>query len=205
MKITAIKAQVKRAGRYSIFVDEKYSFSLSDTALFEQKITIGQEVDKTELDRLKQCSADDKAYNQVLGYLAIRPRATFEVRQYLRRKQASAELTESIIVNLTEKQLLNDRSFAMSWVENRRLLKPTSRRKLLMELRQKGVSTEIAENVLREDETADSSVLKELISRKLRQTKYQDHTKLMQYLARQGFGYEDIKNALQSIDEAEEE
>jgi SOS response regulatory protein OraA/RecX len=37
-----------------------------------------------------------------------------------------------------------------------------------------------------------------VIERKRRQTKYQDDTKLMQYLARQGFGYDDIKSALQN-------
>ena len=44
MKITDIKAQVRRAGRYSIFVDGKYAFSLSDTALLEQKLKLGQEL-----------------------------------------------------------------------------------------------------------------------------------------------------------------
>lgn len=198
MKITAIKAQVKRPGRYSIFVDEKYSFSLSDIALLDQKLTIGLELSSEQLAALKQLSADDKAYNRVLGYLAVRPRSSFEVRQYLRRKQATAELTEAIITKLQEKRLLDDEAFARSWVENRRLLKPISRRKLQVELRQKGVSDQIVQAVLSDDETEDISVLKELVERKRRQTKYQDQTKLMQYLARQGFMYEDIKRALET-------
>lgn len=37
-----------------------------------------------------------------------------------------------------------------------------------------------------------------MITRKRRQIKYQDNDKLMQYLARQGYGYGDIKTALQT-------
>ncbi len=96
--------------------------------------------------------------------------------------------------------LVDDEAFATSWVANRRLLKPTSLRKLRLELRQKGISSEIIEKVLAEDEVSDSSVLMNIIARKRRQTKYQDDMKLMQYLARQGFGYGDIKSALTDID-----
>ena len=39
-------------------------------------------------------------------------------------------------------------------------------------------------------------VLKELIERKRKQTKYKDDLKLMQYLTRQGFSYDHIKTAL---------
>jgi hypothetical protein len=52
MKITAIKQQVKRQGRYSIFVDDKYAFSLSENALLDQKITIGLEIGQA--DRLQR-------------------------------------------------------------------------------------------------------------------------------------------------------
>lgn len=201
MKITAIKAQVKRAGRYSIFVDEKYSFSLSESALLDHKLTIGQEVTEEELEEYKRLSAEDKLYNQVLGYLAIRPRSTYEVETYLKRKQASPELQKEILNMLSEKRLLDDRSFAASWVESRRMLKSTSRRRLQLELRQKRVPDQIIREVLTEDETSDEDALRELVLRKRRQTKYQDNLKLMQYLARQGFSYDTIKSVLAETDE----
>jgi regulatory protein len=198
VKITAIKQQVKRAGRYSVFVDEKYSFSLSETALLDQKINIGMELTKEQVGELKQLSADDKVYNQVLGYIAIRPRSAWEIETYLKRKHSPAPLIEDILNKLSELKLLNDVAFSRSWVENRRLLKPISRRKLTLELRAKRISDEIIQEVLGEDETTDEDTLKELIARKRKQTKYQDKLKLMQYLARQGYNYDDIKNALKS-------
>ena len=98
--------------------------------------------------------------------------------------------------------MLDDASFARSWVANRRLLRPTSKRKLQQELRAKRVPSAIIEEVLGEDETDENDVLKALIAKKRAMTKYKnDDLKLMQYLARQGFGYSDIKNALGADDE----
>ncbi|HEX5455917.1 MAG TPA: RecX family transcriptional regulator, partial [Candidatus Saccharimonadales bacterium] len=79
---------------------------------------------------------------------------------------------------------------------NRRLLKPTSRRKLVLELRQKRISDEIISAVMDSEPADEREVLKELIAKKSGQTRYQDKQKLMQYLARQGFNYSDIKSAL---------
>lgn len=62
MKITSIKQQVKRADRYSIYVDDKYSFSLSEQELLSIKIKVGQEVTKLELKELLNKAEDDKAY-----------------------------------------------------------------------------------------------------------------------------------------------
>lgn len=198
MKVTAIKQQVKRQGRYSIFVEGKYAFSFSEVALLEHKISIGQKLTHAELKKLEQASTDDKVYNAVLTYAMLRPRSTWEMEQYLRRKKCSPSLSKKILNKLSIIGLLDDEAFARSWVNNRRLLKAVSRRRLSQELRVKRVSEEVAEKVLAEDGTDEQSVLSELVARKRKQTRYQDNQRLMQYLAGQGFNYGDIKDALES-------
>lgn len=200
MKITAIQAQVKRAARYSIFVDEKYAFSLSESALLDQKIVVGQEISSGQLQVFKDVSKFDKAYNLVLAYVARRPRSEWELQDYFRRKDIDEEAGGQILARLKDFGYVDDRAFARSWVESRRLLKPISRRRLMLELRQKHVADDIIRSVLEEDETTDRDTLKELIVRKRKQTRYQDDQKLMQYLARQGYSYDDIKNALMAVD-----
>lgn len=197
MKITAIKQQVKRQGRYSIFVEGKYAFSLSETALLESKLRNGQELAESQLKELKQLSIDDKLYNIALSYAMLRPRSTWEMEQYLKRKKCSPELIQQILNKLSILKLLDDEKFARSWVANRRLLKPISRRRLEQELRTKRVPEEAARQALAEDDTDEEAVLAELISRKRKQARYQDNQKLMQYLAGQGFSYGDIKTALE--------
>jgi regulatory protein len=127
----------------------------------------------------------------------IRPRSRWEMQSYLQRKKATPSLAEAILNKLSILGMLNDLEFARSWVANRRLLRPTSKRKLQQELRAKRVADEIVEQVLTEDETDERTVLRQLIAKKRQMTKYKgDDQKLMRYLAGQGFGYGDIKDAL---------
>lgn len=196
MKITKITQQVKRADRYSIFVEGKYSFSLSESALLQSKLASGQELTREQIGEYKQLSADDKVYGQALRYAAMRVRSMWEMEQYLKRKNAAPPLAQNILNKLSDIGILSNETFAHAWVANRRLLKATSRRRLTQELRAKRVPDEIIERTLSEDETDELAVLKELVDRKRKQAKYQDNLKLMQYLSRQGFSYDDIKSVV---------
>jgi len=196
MKITSIKQQVKRTDRYSIFVEGKYAFSLSDSALLDAKLAGGQEISKEQLSEYKQLSTDDKLYNLTLRYVAMRPRTKWEVETYLQRKNASPPLVELILNKLSNIDLLNDANFARAFVNDRNLLRPTSRRKIIAELRKKHVSGEVIEAVIGQEGVDEQAALLSIIERKRRQMRYQDDLKLMQYLARQGFNYDDIKSAL---------
>lgn len=198
MKITSIKQQLKRTDRYSVFVDESYAFSLSEGALLDSKIASGQELTAQQVAEYKALSADDKIYNAALRYVAMRPRSRWEMERYMERKAASPALTDQILNKLSDIGLLDDKKFAEAFVHDRRLLRPASRRKITADLRKKGVPGEIIEQALGEDKADEESALQRLITTKRRQTKYQDDQKLLEYLARQGFRYDDIKHALQT-------
>jgi regulatory protein len=200
MKITAVKQQVKRADRYSIYVDGKYSFSLGENEFLKLGLHSGQELTEEELDSYKGESDYGKWFDKVLNLLSYRLRSEWELRDYLRRKKAPEEYVDKILNKLSINGYVNDELFAKRWVENRRLMKPTSRRKLMMELKQKRIPNEIIDKVLSEDkdQVNEREVLKELIEKK--RQRYPDQLKLMQYLARQGYNYDDIKSALGESD-----
>ena len=196
MKITSVKQQVKRAGRYSIFVDGEYAFSLSEAALLEHKLASGQELTKERVREFKRISAEDKLYNQTLRYVALRLRSRWEIGFYLERKGASPALTEQILNKLSIIGLVDDEKLARAFVNDRRQLRPASRRKMIAELRKKRVAGDIIEAAVGVEAEDERTALQAVIEQKRRQSKYQDDQKLMQYLARQGFGYGDIKEAL---------
>lgn len=200
MKITAIKQQVKRSDRYSIFVDGKYAFSLSETALLESKLASGDDLTEDKLKEFKKLSEDDKLYNQTLRYVALRLRSKWEIEFYLQRKKATPDPTASILNKLSNIGLVDDEKFARAFVDDRRLLKPSSRRKLVAELRKKHVAADIIEAVVGTETKDEQAALRMVIERQRRQIKYQNNEKLMQYLARQGFSYGDIKAALEDND-----
>jgi regulatory protein len=201
MKITAIKQQVKRQDRYSIYGDGKYLFSFSESELLSSGIKIGQDLDESKLDELRNKAVLDKAYDRALNLISQRLRSEWEIRDYLKRKEYEEAVRDAVVERLCTRGYINDTNFAKRWVENRRLLKLTSKRRLSQELRQKRIEDEIIKQTLEADETDETEVLKDLIERKRKQTKYKDDLKLMQYLARQGFSYDNIKSALTSLQE----
>lgn len=194
MKITAIKQQVKRPDRYSIYIEGKFAFGLSEGALLDSKLATGQELDEAKIAELHSTAANDKAYGNALRYVVMRPRSLWEMQTYLYRKKVDEPVAEQIIERLKGLDLLDDKKFAEAWVANRRLLKATSKRRLQLELQQKHVSRQIIEAVLHEDESDERTVLAELVAKK--QAKYPDRQKFTQYLMRQGFRYDDISAVL---------
>ena len=196
MRVTDIKQQVKNKSRYAIFVDGKYTLSLSIGELQDQKIKIDQQINQEDLQALTAVAAEDKLYMLVIGLLARRPRSAWEIRQYLARKKASSDVSDKILNKLSSRGLIDDASFAAAWVASRQLLKPSSRRKLMLELQQKHISKDIISEVLGDYEQSEQQALRELITKKRQTTRYKDNTKLMAYLLRQGFNYGDIKQAI---------
>jgi regulatory protein len=196
MRISSITQQVKRSGRYSIYVDNKYAFSLSEGALLEAKIYAGQDLTAAQLREYKDTSKLDKAYGLTLAYVARRLRSEWELREYFRRKDIDEDSGEQILERLKRFGYVDDLAFARSWVDNRRAIKSVSRRRLTQELRQKRVPDEIISQVLEDDETSDLDTLRQLVTKKRQLSRYQDEQKLMQYLARQGYNYDDIKRVL---------
>lgn len=200
-RVSAIKQQVKRSDRYSIFIDDRYAFSLSDTALLSSGLRVGQTVPPEARQNLEQKAHIDKAYDRSLQLIARRSRSTWEVEQYLRRKSYEGDIIKTIVERLQDKGYLDDAAFADSWVRNRRLLKPRSKRKLRQELMQKRVPDHIIRECLDSDETDDTEVLRELIQQKRKLSRYQDRQKLMRYLSGQGFSYGDITAVLSELDD----
>ena len=72
-------------------------------------------------------------------------------------------------------------------------------RKLQMELRGKGVDVAIVEQVLASTDRADTDELQKIIAKKA--SRYDDVQKLTAYLVRQGFHYDDVKEALSRSDD----
>ena len=207
MKITSISAQVRDKNRVNISIDGKYRFSLDFTQLIDLNIKVGNEYTEQQLEDLENESQFGKLYMRALEYSLMRPHSKYELSQYLYRKTrdtltktgsirkgVSKVLTERVFDRIIEKGYVNDESFTRYWIENRQLRKGISRRKLQAELASKGVDRSIVESLLAETDRSDDDEIVKIIEKKA--AKYNDDQKLTTYLARQGFGYDDIKQAI---------
>jgi regulatory protein len=195
MRITDIKQQAKRIGRVSVYVDDKYSFSLSKDQLIQHGLSVNQELSASEIAQFKADSSYGKLKDLTLRWLSLRPRSKYEIEQYLAKKTKTKAFLEKLITELEGFGYINDSSFAGSWIRSRKILKPISRYRIKQELLQKRVPYEVIDEALNEESYDDLEAVKQIIARKGQ--RYSENNKLVAYLARQGFDYDVIRRALE--------
>ncbi len=195
MKLTAIKQQVKNPDRVSVFIDGKYSFSLSLDELLSQKLKTNIEIDEPRLKQLKQVSADGKLRLRAMEWVLNRPRSTREFRDYMFRKKADPDLVDRLVVEFESKKYLNEAVFA-KWLIDLRRRGNKSDRAIKAELSKKGISSQTAQSFFDENND-ESDRLEKLINKKLNIGRYKaDPQKLTAYLYRQGFSYDSVRQAI---------
>jgi len=207
MKITSITTQRNDNNRVNISIDGKYSFSLYSFQLVDLGVKVGREYDEQELKLLEKESQFGKIYNRALKYCLIRLHSTFEVRNYLYKKTKptlnrkgqmipgiESDMVQLVLNRLQEKGYLDDEKFTDYWIENRALNRGVSRRKLIFELKNKGVSSEIINKVIDKTWRNNKDEINKVILKK--RCKYIDEKKFISYLLRLGFEYDEIKVAL---------
>lgn len=215
MKITSISVQQNNPGRVNVAIDGSYSFSLTIPQLANYSLKVDQVLSGEKLELLKSESEFGKLYTRALDFCLIRPRSKKEVRDYLSRKAidrrykdrnsgelrtrpgVSQSILDRVFTELVSKGYLDDVKFTKLWIENRNIKKGTSLRKLRSELIAKGVAGSIIDDQFSQSTRDDLSELQKIIRKKY--YKYEDKQKLVQYLARNGFGYDDIKDTIKEF------
>jgi regulatory protein len=212
MKITSISVQVRNPNRVNVSVDGKYRFSLDVFQVADLGIKIGKEYTEQELTDLEQESQFGKLYGRALEYTLMRPHSAKEIKDYLWRKTrttkvknrhtgeikdrpgVSQSIADRVFERLVSKGYIDDEKFTKYWVENRSITKGASRRKLEQELMTKGVNRSIIVAAFEGTERSDTDELQKVIAKK--RARYPDEQKLIAYLMRQGFRYDDIREQL---------
>lgn len=210
MQITDISIQARNSDRVNISIDGKYKLSLDVFQVTELGVRVGDELDEAQLAELERESVFGKLYARALEYTLIRPHSGREIRDYLRRKTmatryrsrsgeirehegVSQAIADKVYQRLTDRGYVDDRAFTTYWLANRNYSKGSSRRKLIAELRSKGVEQGIIEASLPYSTRDDETEIDKIIAKK--RSKYDDN-KLKQYLARQGFSYDLISSKI---------
>lgn len=211
MRITSISVQARDPNRVNVSIDGKYRFSLDVFQVSELGLKVGTELSEDRVSELEAESQFGKLYARALEYTMIRPRSVKEMRDYLWRKTrptryksrtgelkeregVSQAIADRVLKRLMDKGYLDDEAFTRFWVENRHVRKGVSVRRLKLELSQKGVDREIVAHMIEASSRNDEDELMKIIAKK--RSRYPDKQKLVQYLVRQGFSYDDVTRAV---------
>jgi regulatory protein len=202
MKISSIKAQIKNPNRVSVFVDDRYSFSLTLDQLLDEKLKKGSDIDQAKVSLYKKLSSEGKQKQRSLEWLAGRPHSIKEYKDYLYKKNIEPELIDDWTNEFTKKGYLNDEKFAKWYADNRKR-KSRSNRVISADLRAKGVQPVTIQNILTEYENNisqenlnEKETLEKLVNKLRDRPRYQDRQKFIAYLLSKGFNYQDIKDVL---------
>lgn len=194
-QITALEYQKRNQDRVSVFLDGRFAFGLP--AIVAAGLRKGQVLSDAEIETLQEEGTIESGYHKALDFLSYRPRSRAEVETYLQKRGFSETQAGAIIDRLEGVGLLNDAAFAQFWVENRERFRPRGPRALRYELRSKGISEGIIEQVLAVVDVSEGAYRS--ASNKARQWGQLDQQtfvrKIVEYLARRGFDYEVAREA----------
>lgn len=194
-RVTALKAAVRDEKRVNVFLEDEFYCSLDVAQVVDFKLKVGQVLSEEEATRLRRASNFGKLYQRTLEWVLMRPRSVRETYDYLRRKkfekpeyEITDEDIEGVVKRLIEKKYLDDRKFANYYIENRFVKKGVARKRLVMELRRKGIGEDLIETAFSDVGRDDVAEIKKIIARK--RGRYDTDEKLISYLVRQGFDFE---------------
>ena len=207
LRITAIVPQKRKTSRVNIYLDGKFAFGLDIAGVVEHSLSSGKVITTAEIEKILKKEEFTKLQDSAIHYLNWRPRSEKEVRDHLSRKIQKAEnvkfkdarqspLIDKIVSKLKKYKLINDREFAKWFVSSRTRSNPKSRRIIALELKGKGIDTQIIDWALtkagNEKDLAIKSVSKK-IKRWQKLEPLELKKKLYQFLLSRGFDYDTVK------------
>lgn len=188
----------KRKDTYKLEVDYEYAFWLYKSELKKYGLRENQEINQEIYNELLEENVLYRAKQKALNLLKYMGRTEKELRQKLKLDGYKEEIVNKVIDYVYEYNYLDDKQYAeqfVLWKKNKK-----SKRQIKMELENKGISNEIIEHVMQENN--DSDALKLLISKKMKNKdsmSEEEKRKLASYLYRKGFEANQIWRELNHI------
>ena len=140
-----------------------------------------------------RCSAFDKAVN----LLAFKDRTVQEIRQRLNEKGYSSEDIEDTVEKLSYYGYLNDQNYTISYIKDNTSKK--GKKLIINELNQKGVEKTVINEVYESMDVDEIDTIKKLVERRFQALDFNDdksYRRVVGYLLRRGFSYENIKKVI---------
>ncbi len=196
-----------KANKIHIYVDEEYRATVDSDYWYSEKYRNYKEINDEELTELLGAVSFRRAYNKGLDLLSRRPHGTRELVKKLCEKGYEKESAEKACDRLLELGLLNDEEFARILANELYERKGYGVKRIKQELAFRGIDREIAENAI-ESLDIDTQTRIILVIEKKYKGKINDEKgrkRAIDGLLRLGYSYSDIKSALNSVEEFDED
>jgi regulatory protein len=198
-KITALRMQKRNPNRVNVYLDGEFAFGLA--RIVAAWLQVGQSLSPENIQDLLSQDEQEVAYQRALKFIQYRPRTQSEIRQNLQKHEVSEPVIHQVLERLERTGLINDRSFAESWIENRSDLRPRSRFALAHELKKRGIAPEVIDSSLKDVD--DVELAYQAAHKQFRKYSHLDwqsyRQKMYGFLGRRGFSYEVSQTAAAQV------
>lgn len=206
-RVTAIVPNPRKPGRFSLEVESENIATLSIEAIERLRLVTGAAFDDRIAADVEREAGILATYDRALGMLAVRGRASHDLRCVLVKKGEPAACVDVAIERLERAGFLNDASFARHFTRAKVIGGGLSRRRVQQELTKRGVPREVSVEAIDAvfvEEGVDEEVSLERIARKKLRTLVKvgaptRKRRLYSFLARRGYDGSDIVRVIRIV------
>lgn len=218
MKLTKLEPSSRVSGRWLVWLEDGTLLRVGEADVVSLSLYAGMELEEEQLEGLKQAQEQAKLKNKALNLLSARPMSQRELERKLsakppkrgepqereeQREQRKA-MAQQVVQRMAQVGLVNDREYASTVVRHygRKGYGPA---KIRDELYRRGVPREFWDEAM-EELDQDDAKLRALVEKKLRGAAptREELKKVSAYLARRGFGWEEISRVLRDVEQEAE-
>lgn len=218
MKLVKLEPSSRVEGRWLIWLEDGSLLRVGEGDVVSFSLYAGMELGEEQLEGLKQAQEKAKLKNKALTLLAARPMSQRELERKLSAKsprkgenqegeeqrQQRREMAQEVAQRMAQVGLVDDREYASTVVRHysRKGYGPA---KIRDELYRRGVPREFWDEAMEQRDQGDDK-LRALVEKKLRgaQPTREELKKVSAYLARRGFGWEEISRVLSQVEQEAE-
>lgn len=201
MIITKIEQQKKRENRYSIFIDNEFSFGLDEIDLLFYKLKENTEISESKYNEIIENAVFQKAKDTAFKYLGYKARSRFEVENKLKEKEFSEDIIFKVMDMLERYGYIDDKIYAKKFISEKINFNGYGKHKIKYELRLKKVDEEIIEELLQDTDEDELEKAIKLVEKKSKNKviDYKEKQKIVAYLQRRGYSYDIIKESIDTV------
>lgn len=197
MVVTNIESITKT--KYRVYIDDEFAFVLYKGELFKYQIHKDEEISEETIAGIKKEVLVKRAKLRAMHLLNAMPRTEQQLREKLAQNEYPEDVIEAAVSYVKSFGYINDEAYIRNFIISRKNSK--SKREIVMLLGQKGLRGELVDNIVEEmyAEESELSTIKEIMRKKRwnpSEMEEKEKQKMLAYLMRKGFSYEEIRRAL---------
>lgn len=206
MTVTEVEQGKKNDRRYNIYLDGEFSFAVYDDTILEYHLKKGMIISLAEISEITEFDRKKRAHEKAVELLSYHDFSKNGLIRRLVEKGIPADDALFAADELEAAGYIDDQKFAADLAKYYCEVKGFGKKRIIFELISKGIEKETAEeasNICEEyEENIDTELKKALRNKDISDQK--EKRKVFDKLARKGYDYDSIKEAMQKLINGEE-